>query len=183
MAVQLARGGPALSGPTDTVDFMNALLPVIVSSVVAGVIGYVVSPSFTKGLLTLARARARRVEHVPVSGTDLYNNGVPLTEEQFREVFAAMQAELDELSPPAERGEWELKRQYAAVNRLSLLAGTYPHAFPMLGNADDAWNWYKDNNPYSTKDLPRRHGFAIEALGVIRPPWQRITRGPQPPAS
>lgn len=162
---------------------MNALLPVVVSSVVAGVIGYVVSPSFTKGLLALARARAQRVQHVPVSGTDLYNNGVPLTEEQFREVFAAMQAELDELSPPAERGEWELKRQYAAVNRLSLLAGMYPHAFPMLGNADDAWDWYKDNNPYATADLGERSdGFAIEAPGVIRPPWRRITHASRPPS-
>jgi hypothetical protein len=52
----------------------------------------------------------------------------------------------------------------------------------MLGNADDAWNWYKDNNPYGTKDLPRSHGFVIEAPGVIRPPWQRVTRVPQPPA-
>ena len=162
---------------------MNALLPVVVSSAVAGGIGYVLSPSFTKGLLALARARAQRVEHVPVSGTELFDAGVPLTEEQFREVFAAYQAELDELPPPADRTEWEMKRQFAAAQRLAVLTGTHPHTFPVLGNADDAWNWYKDNNPYATKDLPRRHGFAIEAPGVIRPPWQRVPRAPQPPTS
>jgi hypothetical protein len=55
--------------------------------------------------MPLARARARRVKHVPVTGTELYANGVPLDEAQFREAFAAMQAGLDELSPPAERNQ------------------------------------------------------------------------------
>jgi hypothetical protein len=168
-----------MSARAGTVNRMNPLLTVVISAAVTGAIGYMLSPTLTKALLALARARAQRVEHVPVSGTQLYNNGVPLTEEQFREVFAAMQAELDELSPPAERCEWELKRQYAAINRLSVFAGTYPHAFPMRGNADDAWNWYKDHNPYATTDLPRRHRFAITAPGIITPPWQRVS---QPPA-
>ncbi len=44
------------------------------------------------------------MRHVPARGTDLYRNGVPLTETQFREVFVAYQAELDELPPPAASG-------------------------------------------------------------------------------
>ena len=40
-----------------------------------------------------ARARAQRVKYVPVSGTHLYAYGVPLTGEQFREAFAAMNAD------------------------------------------------------------------------------------------
>jgi hypothetical protein len=50
-----------------------------------------------------------------------------------------MQAELDELPAPAERDEWQPKRQYAAINRFSVLADTYPHAFPIRSHADDAW--------------------------------------------
>jgi hypothetical protein len=169
--------GRLLSVPSATVDSMtlNELLVVATTAVISGVAGNLFAPSVTKGLLKLATARAQRVEHVPVAGTDLYASGVPLTEAQFREAFAAMQAELDSLSPPAERSEWEMKRQWAAVNRLSALAGTYPHAFPILGNADDAWNWYRENNPYAMRDLPRVHGFAVQAPGVIVPPWQRVT--------
>lgn len=159
---------------------MHSLLPVIISAGVTGVVVAVLSPTLGRAIMMLARARGLHVKHVPVSGTDLYNNGVPLTEQQFREAFGAMQAELDEL--PAQRTEWDMKRQFAAVNRLSMLAGTFPHAFPMLGNADDAWNWYEANNPYATRDLPSVHGFAIEAPGVIRQPWRRVTRGSQPPA-
>ena len=47
--------------------------------------------------LRLARAKAQHVKHVPASGADLYRDGVPLTETQFREVWAAYQAELAEL--------------------------------------------------------------------------------------
>lgn len=122
---------------------LSELLVVAITAVISGVAGNLFAPSVTKALLQLATVRARRIEHVSVSGTDLYNNGVPLDEAQFREAYAAMRAELDCLSPPAERGEWEVNRQWAAVNRLSFLAGTYPDAFPMLGNADDSWNWYR----------------------------------------
>src|SRR5260370_29446255 len=100
-------------------------------------------------MMALARARARRVKHVPVSGTLLYANGIPLDEAQFRESYAAMQAELDALPTPAERNEWELDRQAYAINRLSGLAGRYPHAFPIRSNADDAWGWYQENSPYA----------------------------------
>lgn len=100
-----------------------AIVPVIV----AAVFGTVLSPSMARAVLALARARARaraqRVKHVPVNGTYLYANGVPLTEEKFREAFAAMNADLDRLSPPAERSEREIKQQYAAVNRFSVLTG------------------------------------------------------------
>jgi hypothetical protein len=85
----------------------------------------------------------------------MYASGVPLDEQQFRDAFAAMNAELDELSPPAERNEWELKRQYSAINRFSMLAGTYPHAFPVPSNADEAWDWYQENGPYAVSDEPQ----------------------------
>jgi hypothetical protein len=63
----------------------------------------------------LAGARARRIKHVPVDGAELYANGVPMDEAQFRAAFAAYQAELDTLSPTAERDEWQLAQQRAAV--------------------------------------------------------------------
>jgi hypothetical protein len=124
----------------------NPWLIAIVPVILAAVLGAVLSPSMARAVLALARARAQRVKYVPVSGTYLYANGVPLTEEQFREAFAAMNADLDRLSPPAERSEWEMKQQYAAVNRFSVLAGTFPQAYPIRSNADDAWAWYQQNN-------------------------------------
>lgn len=74
---------------------------------------------------------------------------MPLSETQFREVFAAYQAELDELPPPAERTEWDMKRQFAAAQRLAVLTGTHPQAFPNVGDPDQAWEWYAETNPYS----------------------------------
>ena len=113
-----------------------------------------VGSAFGAGLITavvkLAKIRAQRVKHVHVSGTDLYRNGVPLTEAQFREAWDALHAELDELGPQADRNEWQLKQGFAAINRFAVLTGTYPHAFPMLGDADLAWEWYAANNPYAT---------------------------------
>lgn len=135
--------------------------------VLAAIIGALLAPSVGKGLLALAAVRARRVKHVPVDGTELYANGVPLDEAQFRAVFAAYQAELDELHPPAERNEWEMKRQYVAAQRLAVITGTHPHAFPNVGDPDRAWEWYRDNNPYATAALPRRHGFRLQPPGDI----------------
>ncbi len=108
---------------------INVWLP----PVLAAVIGSLLSPSVGKGLLTLAGARARRIKHVPVSGAELYANGVPMDEAQFRDVFASYQAELAELLPPRERNEWEMKRQFAAAQRLAVITGTHPQAFPNLG--------------------------------------------------
>jgi hypothetical protein len=123
----------------------------LITATFAGpILGALAATGLITALLSAARARAQRVKHVPVSGTDLYGYGVPLTEPQFRELYAAMNAELDELPPPAERNEWQLKRQYAAINRFSVFTGTYPKAFPMLGNADQAWEWYAANNGYAT---------------------------------
>jgi hypothetical protein len=104
---------------------------------------------------------------VPVSGADIYHRGVPLYEAQFRDAFAAMQAELDELGPQAERNEWQLKQGYAAINRLSMLTGTFPQAFPIRSNVDDAWQWYADNNSYVIIDLPQRHGWRLLSPGTI----------------
>jgi hypothetical protein len=140
---------------------------ILSTAVVGPACGALFAPGFIRALLTLARARAQRIQHVPASGTDLYHRGVPLDETQFREVFAAMQSELDELAPAGERSEWDRKRQYAAVNRLSMLAGTFPQSFPMLGNADDAWQWYAQNNPYATAELPQRHGWRLLPPGTI----------------
>jgi hypothetical protein len=98
--------------------------------VLAAVVGALLSPSAGKGLLTLARARARRIKHVPVDGAELYTNGVPMDEPQFRAVFAAYQAELDAPPPPAERNDWQMKQQFTAVQRLAVITGTHPHVFP-----------------------------------------------------
>lgn len=135
--------------------------------VLAAIIGALLSPGVGKGLLTLAAARARRVKHVLVDGAELYAMGVPLDEAQFRAVFAAYQAELDELSPPAERDEWEMKRQFAAAQRLAVITCTHPHAFPNLGDPDQAWEWYSGNNRYATGALPRRRGFRLLPPGDI----------------
>jgi hypothetical protein len=135
--------------------------------VLAAVIGALLSPSVGKALVALAGARARQVKHVPVDGAELYANGVPVDEAQFRAVFAAYQAELDELPAPAERTEWEMKRQYAAAQSLAVITGTHPQAFPNLGDPDQAWEWYRNNNPYTTAALPRRHGFRLMPPGEI----------------
>jgi hypothetical protein len=48
------------------------------------VLGALAPTGLIAALLRLARARAQRVKHVPVSGADQRANGVPLTESQFR---------------------------------------------------------------------------------------------------
>ena len=125
----------------------------LITATFAGpVLGALAAASLIGAVLRLARARAQRVEHVEASGTDLYHNGVPLTEVQFREAFAAMKDELNEL-PAGERSDAETERGHVAMNRLSMLAGTYPHAFPMPGHADSAWEWYAANNRYADRRL------------------------------
>lgn len=145
----------------------NTWLIAFAGPVAGAVAGALLSPGLARAVLALARARAQRVKYVPASGADLYSNGVPLTEAQFRGAFAAMQADLDRLPAPAERNEWEFEQQYAAVNRFSMLAGTYPHAFPFRSNADEAWDWYQANGPYNTRDLPSRHGWRVRPPGGI----------------
>ena len=135
--------------------------------VLAAVIGSLLSPSVGKGLLMLAGARARRIKHVPVDGAELYANGVPMDEAQFRGAFAGYQAELDALSPPAERDEWQLAQQRAAVQRLAVITGTHPQSFPNIGDADQAWEWYRDNNPYATGASLRHHGLQLRPSGSI----------------
>jgi hypothetical protein len=154
----------ARAGSVDCMDTTSWLIIATgAGPVIGAVAGALAAPSFTNALRSLASARASRVEHVEASGSDLYANGVPLTETQFRDAFAAMQAELDSLSPPAERNDWELQRQYAAINRLSVLAGTYPQALPIRSNADDAWQWYAQYNRYATREL-REDPWTLEGL-------------------
>jgi hypothetical protein len=148
---------------------MNETDWLIAATVAGPVIGAVAGSGLTRAIRQLATARARRVQHVPADGADLYHNGVPLTEAQFRAVFAAYQAELAELAPPAERTEWELKRQFAAAQRLAVLTGTHPHAFPNLGDADQAWEWYAASNRYTTQALPE-NPWTLRALMRI-PAW------------
>ena len=135
--------------------------------VLAAVIGALLSPSVGKGLLTLAGARARRIKHVPTDGAELYANGVPMDEAQFRAAFAVYQAELDALPPPTERDKWQTAQQVAASQRLAVITGTHPQAFPNQGDPDQAWEWYRDNNPYATAALPPRHGFRLLPPGEI----------------
>jgi hypothetical protein len=135
----------------------------IVGTFIGPVLGALAATSLIAAVLRLARARAQRVKHVPVSGGDLYANGVPLTESQFRELWAAMQAELEQLPPPKERNELDYKRQYAVVTRFSVYTGIYPQTFPMLGNVDQAWEWYASNNGYSTGVEPG-NPWTVEGL-------------------
>jgi hypothetical protein len=132
----------------DTTDWL------IAATAAGPVAGALLSPFTGAAVLQLARARARRVQHVAASGADLMRNGVPLTEEQFRDAWAVMQAELDELPSPAERNEWQLKRSYDTINRFSMLTGTFPQAFPMLGDVDSGWAWYAESNRYVTGAAP-----------------------------
>jgi len=139
---------------------MNTTDWLIIATAAGPIVATLVAPGFISAVLKVAHARAQRVQHVPASGTDLYNNGVPLTETQFREVFAAYQSELDELPRPADRTEWDMKRQFAAAQRLAVLTGTHPHAFPNVGDADQAWDWYAASNPYAAADLRHIHGMS-----------------------
>ncbi len=126
--------------------------PVIGAILAAGIVGMVIR---------LTRAKEQRIHHVGVSGSDIYNRGVPLDEGQFREVFAAFQAELDTLKPPAERDKWQEAQAGAAHRRLAVISGTFPELFPILANADDAWHWYAENNAYATGDLRQHHGWRL----------------------
>jgi hypothetical protein len=141
----------------DTTDWL------IVATAAGPVVGSLLSPLTGSAVLQLARARARRVKYVPATGADLMNNGVPLTEEQFREAWAAMQAELDQLPPPAGRDEWQLKSGYDVINRFSVLTGTFPQAFPMLGDVDSGWDWYAENNRFET-GAARGNPWTLRAL-------------------
>jgi hypothetical protein len=50
---------------------------------------------------------------------------VPMDETQFRAAFAAYQAVLGGLSPPAERNGWQLSQVRVAVQRLAVSTGTH----------------------------------------------------------
>ncbi len=129
-------------------------------------IGALAGSGLTRAIRQLATARAQRVQHIPANGMDLYHNGVPLTEAQFRAVFAAYQAELAELPPPAERTEWEMKRQFAAAQRLAVLTGTHPQAFPAVGDADRAWEWYAANNRYANQAPPEKRWILQDLMQI-----------------
>jgi hypothetical protein len=154
----------------DTTDWL------IAATAAGPFVGALVDRGLTNSLGRLAKARSQRVHHIPVSGTDLYHNGVPLTETQFREVFAAYQAELDELPPPAERSDWDMKRQFAAAQRLAVLTGTHPRAFPNVGDPDRAWECYTEMNPYSDSSPERDDPWTLEGLMWGRTPFGRRPR-------
>ena len=143
------------------------LLVIVAGGVPGAVVASFLNPGIRPAILTLARARAQRVRYVPVDGAELYANGVPMDEAQFRAAFAAYQAELDTLSPPAERDAWQTAQANAAIQRLAVITGTHPNTFPNLGDPDDAWAWYRDNNPYATERLPQRHGFRLLPPGDV----------------
>jgi hypothetical protein len=122
----------------------------ILATFAGPVLGALAATGLIAALLSVAKARAQRVKHVPVSGTDLYAKGVPLTESQFRELFGALQADLSVLPPSGERSKDDMELQYRAVRRFSVITGTFPNTFPMLGNVDQAWEWYASYNRYAT---------------------------------
>lgn len=141
----------------------------IIATAAGPIVATLVAPGFISAVLKLAHARAQLVQHVPASSTDLYNNGVPLTETQFRGVFAGYQSELDELPRPADRTEWDMKRQFAAAQRLAVLTGTHPHVFPNVGDADQAWDLYAASNPYAAADLPHIHDMSASHDWLVDP--------------
>jgi hypothetical protein len=145
---------------------MNETGWLILATIAGPVVGALIATVVTGALRQLASARARRIQHIPARGADLYRYGVPLTEPQFRGLYAAYQAELATLAPPAERTEWELKQQYAAAQRLAVLTGTHPNAFPSLGDADQAWEWYAASNWYTTQTTPE-NPCTLQALMQI----------------
>jgi len=126
--------------------------PIVGAILAAGIVGL---------MIRLTRARAQQIKHVAVSGTDLYHRGVPLDEAQFREVFAAFEAELATLKPPAERDQWQNAQAAAAHHRLAVITGTFPQPYPIRANVDDAWRWYAEKSAYQTGDLQRRHGWRL----------------------
>ncbi len=90
------------------------LLVIVAGGVPGAVVCALLSSGIRQAILALARARARRVKYVPVDRAELYTNGVPMDEVQFRAAFAAYRAELDALPPPAERDAWQQAQANAA---------------------------------------------------------------------
>jgi hypothetical protein len=90
----------------------------------------------------------------PSAARNCTPTGYPCRSPSSRELWAALYAELDELPPPPDRTDWESKRGYRAINKFSVLTGTYPQTFPLLGDVDRAWDWYATNNRYATSSEP-----------------------------
>jgi hypothetical protein len=70
-----------------------------------------------------------------VNGAGLHANCVPMNEARFHSVFAAYQAGLEAPPSPAERDKWQAAQQVGASQRLAVITGTCPHAFPILPDA------------------------------------------------
>jgi hypothetical protein len=155
---------------------MNTTGMLILATVVGPVLGTLAAPGFIAAVLRLARARAQKVQHVVAGGADLYRCGVPMTESQFREMFATYRAELAKLPPPAERTDWEMKQQFEAAQRLAVLTGRHPNAFPNVDDPDQAWQWYSANSPYATGQTPADPLKSGKLLRDIVPfaPWRRL---------
>jgi hypothetical protein len=139
---------------------MDATDWLIVATAAGPFLGALAATTFTGAIRQLSAARSQRVQHIPASGADLYHNGVPLTEPQFRGLFAAYMSELAELPAPADRTGWDMTRQHAAAQRLAVLTGTHPHAFPNVGDPDQAWEWYAA----TYRDAP---GKPVDSSGTI----------------
>lgn len=167
VACQLDRGhGESLLRPTtgtspSTLPRMSTAAWLVIATFMGPVIAILVGAGVVGLVVKIMNTRAQRVEHVDADGADLYHHGVPLTEAQFREAWAAKDAELARLPLPADRDEWQRQRGYDAVQRMSFLGGTFPQAFPNLGDVDEAYGWYAENNYYATRSLPRRRGLTI----------------------
>jgi hypothetical protein len=161
------NGRLAVSLPVGASTFAAMNVDIWLPPVLAAVIGPLLSPSVGEGLIALAGARAPRIKHVPVDDAELYANGVPMDEAQFRSAFGAYQAELDALPRPPTAASG---RGHSRPPRLS---GRPSSPVPTLmapstsGDPDQAWEWYRNNNPYVTAALPRRHGFRLLPPGEI----------------
>lgn len=138
----------------------------ILSTGVGTVLGTLLSREVTSAIGRLIRTRAQKIEHVPATGAQLFEYGVPLDEAQFRDAYRAYRAVQDRLGPAPERNEWQAAEGVAAVRKFSILAGTA--CFPMLGEEDSAWSWYSENNAYGTREFPESHGWKLLPSGTIQ---------------
>lgn len=144
----------------------------ILATFTGPIVGAVIAARLIKALQDAARAKASKNEHAPHTGADLYHHGVHMDETQFREMYAAVMAELDLLpKPPVPRTDDDWQRQYNIVNHLGFLTGVFPRTFPVL-DADPAWRWYAQNNWYANRSrIPApRHSWRVRrGQGVVPP--------------
>ncbi len=49
---------------------------------------------------------------------------------------------------------------------LAVLTGTHPQAFPAVGDADRAWEWYAANNRYANQAPPEKRWILQDLMQI-----------------